>query len=126
MDRVKILWKARKRNALGLPWTFTVYSLSEDRLFIHRGFLNTRDDEVRLFRVTDLILKRSLWQRIIKTGTIYISSSDKAMGDFMLMNIKDSDSVKEQLSELVETARQKNRVISRENIDNDDYDDAEV
>lgn len=125
MKRI-ILWKARKRNALGLPWTFTVYSLSEDRLFIHRGFLNTRDDEVRLFRVTDLILKRSLWQRIIKTGTIYISSSDKAMGDFMLMNIKDSDSVKEQLSELVETARQKNRVISHENIDNDDYDDAEV
>lgn len=28
------LWSARKRNALGLPWTFTKYAFTEDRLFV--------------------------------------------------------------------------------------------
>ena len=27
-----VIWKARKNNFLGLPWTFTVYGFSEDRL----------------------------------------------------------------------------------------------
>ena len=35
------IWKERKRNALGLPWTFTKYALTGDRLFITRGLLKT-------------------------------------------------------------------------------------
>ena len=38
------LWKDRKRY-FGLPWSFTRYMLSEDRLFISVGFLNIKDDE---------------------------------------------------------------------------------
>ena len=48
------VWKARKRNFLGLPWTFTVYGFSQDRLFIKSGIFNTREDEVRLYRITDI------------------------------------------------------------------------
>ena len=29
-----IVWRDRKRNALGLPWSFTVYELGKDRLFM--------------------------------------------------------------------------------------------
>ena len=29
-DTSKVLWKARKRNCFGLPWTFTTYELRED------------------------------------------------------------------------------------------------
>ena len=35
------LWSARKRNALGLPWTFTKYAFTEDRLFVTTGLLKT-------------------------------------------------------------------------------------
>ena len=34
MKREDMIWSDRKRNWLGLPWTFTVYGLTEDRLFI--------------------------------------------------------------------------------------------
>ena len=34
-----ILWKDRKRILfLGLPWSFTRYSVSKDRFFISKGF----------------------------------------------------------------------------------------
>ena len=111
-----ILWKDRKRNFLGLPWTFTKYILDEDRLFIDTGFLNLREDDVRLYRITDLTLTRNLWQRIIKTGTIHCDSADKTMGNFDIKNIKNSFAVKELLSDLVEKCRQKNRVYMGESV----------
>ena len=42
-----VVWKDRKRIC-GLPITFTKYSMSEDRLFLETGLLNTRQEEVRL------------------------------------------------------------------------------
>jgi hypothetical protein len=36
--RKDALWSDRKRNFLGLPWTFTQYTLVPDRLLIDRGF----------------------------------------------------------------------------------------
>ena len=108
------VWKARKRNFLGLPWTFTVYGFSQDRLFIKSGIFNTREDEVRLYRVTDISLKKSFWQRIFGMGSIAIYSADKSMGDFELVNLKDSEQVKETLSGLIEKERENKRVTSRE------------
>ena len=50
---IECLWKDRKRH-LGLPLSFTRYSLSDDRLFVSEGFLNIKDDEVLLYRVRDI------------------------------------------------------------------------
>ena len=117
---INTIWKARKRNFLGLPWTFTVYGFSEDRLYVKTGILSTREDEVRLYRITDSGLTRSFWQRIMGLGPIQIYSSDQSMGDFQLINIKDSENVKEQLSQLIEAERENKRVSSREFLGGDD------
>lgn len=50
MEPIQYLWKDRKRH-LGLPLSFTRYSLSEIRLFCEKGFLNLKCDEVLLYRV---------------------------------------------------------------------------
>ncbi len=119
-----ILWKSRKRLWCGLPWTFTVYSFDEERLYVEKGFLSKRQDELRLYRVLDLSVVRSFSQRIFGMGTILIKSSDKSLGDFELTNIKNVMDVKEQLSELVEVNRDKKHVVSREFMgDNDDMDE---
>ena len=122
---INTIWKARKRNFLGLPWTFTVYGFSEDRLYIKTGMLNTKEDEVRLYRITDIGLTQSLWQRIMGMGTIQIYSSDQSMGDFQLVNLKHSGEVKEQLSQLIEQERENKRVSSREfiGVDGEEEDD---
>ncbi|MCR5785199.1 MAG: PH domain-containing protein [Eubacterium sp.] len=117
-----MLWKARKRIWCGLPWTFTVYSFDEERFYLDRGFLNKRQDEMRLYRVLDLGVTRSLIQRIFGMGTIAVKSSDKTLGDFEIKNIKNVMDVKEQLSNLVEENREKKRVVSREYMTDDDSD----
>ncbi len=111
-----IVWSDRKRNFLGLPWTFTRYQLSPNRLFIETGFLNSREAEIRLYRVTDMTLTRNLWQKLIGTGTIHCDSADPTMRDFDIKNIKNPFDTKEQLSELVEKNRRENHVYMRENM----------
>lgn len=114
MEEMTYVWKDRKRNFLGLPWTFTKYALTEDRLFISTGILKTEEDEVRLYRILDITKSKGLWQRIMHMGTIKISSADKSMGSFELKNVKNVDEVKEKLSQLVEECRDKKRVTNRE------------
>ena len=114
MENQKIIWKDRKRTLFGLPLSFTKYSLEEDRLFIETGFFNSVENEVRLYRIMDLQLSRTLGQKMFGLGTIKVKSADKTLGDFEIKNIKDSENVKNQLSDLIEEARRSNRVSSRE------------
>ena len=108
-----ILWQDRKRH-FGLPISFTKYSMSEDRLFVETGLLNLEQNEVRLYRILDLQLKRSLGQRIFGVGSIIVTSSDKSLGKFEIRNVKDSANVKEMLSVQVEQQREAKRVVGRE------------
>lgn len=119
-DSKKIIWKERKRNCFGLPWTFTKYAFSEDRIFVTSGLLKTVENEVRLYRVMDLSLTRTLSQKIFGLGTIKVSSADKTLGNFEIINIKNSEEVKEQLSQLIEENRDKKRVSNREYMDDDE------
>ncbi|MGN0317486.1 MAG: PH domain-containing protein [Lachnospira sp.] len=131
-DELKdILWKDRKRLLFfGLPWTFTRYSVSEERFFVSKGLFSIKDDEVRLYRIMDISLSRSLFQRMFNLGTIRICSGDKTLGDFEIKNIKNPMQTKELISDLVEKQRDKKRVVNRENMvdghshaDDYDYDD---
>ena len=116
MKHKDTLWRDRKRNFLGLPWTFTVYQLDKERLFIDSGLFTTVEDDVRLYRITDITLRRTFWQKIIGTGTIHCDSADKTMKEFEIANIKKSFETKELLSGLVEEARRANRVYAREDM----------
>ncbi|MDC7280254.1 MULTISPECIES: PH domain-containing protein [Pseudobutyrivibrio] len=122
-----ILWHDRKRH-FGLPLSFTKYSMSEDRLFVETGFFNLVQNEVRLYRILDLQLKRSLGQRIFGVGSIFVSSSDKNLGTFEIKNVRNSANVKEMLSVQVEQQRESKRVVGREymgsefELDDDDDD----
>ena len=121
----KELWSDCKRVVFfGLPLSFTKYRLTTNRLFVNTGFLTQREDEVRLDRITDVSLSRTLMQRVFGLSTIHCNSSDKTLGNFDIINIKDGEEVKEILSQSVERERIARRVSTRENmIDVSDYDD---
>ena len=75
-EKIVYLWKDRKRF-LGMPLSFTRYMLSEDRLFLSKGFLNVTDDEILLYRVRDIGTSRNLFQRLLGVGTVTVMSSDR-------------------------------------------------
>ena len=110
----KYLWQDRKRTLFGLPWSFTIYKLDEQRLFVQKGVFNITEDEVRLYRILDISLSMNLFQRLFGVGSIHCCSADKTMADFDIKNIKNPRAVKEQISALVEKQRDERLVVSRE------------
>ena len=122
---IECLWKDRKRH-LGLPLSFTRYSLSDDRLFVSEGFLNIKDDEVLLYRVRDIDTRRRLWQRIFGVGTVTVMSSDKTMPTLVLKNIKDPLFVKELIHKQVEEMKIQRRVRFGEIMTTDADDDSDL
>ena len=111
-----VLWRDRKRH-LGLPLSFTVYKLKDDRLFLQQGFFTTRYEETLLYRVRDLSLRRSFWQKIFGVGSIVVTSSDKSNPYLELKNIKNTMEVKELLHDKVEDMRSKKRMRVNEMLD---------
>lgn len=117
-----LVWKDRKRTLFGLPFSFTRYRLTENKLIIDIGFLNRSEDEIRLYRITDITLIRSFRERIWGLGTIHCCSGDKTSPEFNISHIKNPRSIKEMLSEMVEDERQAYRVGVREVVDGYDED----
>lgn len=120
------LWEDKRRPIFGLPLSFTKYSLNEEKLIVKTGFLSIKEDDIMLYRILDITLKMSLMQRLFNVGTVHCCSTDKTSKEFDIKDVKNPKEVKEQLSKLVEEAREKKRVSSREYMnasDDDDYDD---
>ena len=101
---VNILWKDRRRR-LGMPLSFQRYRLGEDRLFYEKGFLNTSVDDILLYRVRDISVKISFWQRLTGVGTVTVNSSDHTMPVLVMRDIKRPREVKEMLHQQVEKAK---------------------
>ena len=124
----EFIWKDRRRR-MGMPLSFTRYALSDDRLFQSVGFFNIRDDELLLYRVRDIITKRSLWQRLFGMGTVTVISSDKSQPTMVLKNISNPMAFKELLHDRVEDMKLRRRVrvgeimasgYDEDEVDNDD------
>ena len=127
MAEKEFVWQDRKRIIFGLPWTFTKYRLTKEKLCIESGFLNKREEEIRLYRIMDLSLHRPLGQRIFGLGTIHCCTADKSTPEFDILRIKNASDVKEMLSDMVEQQRDEKRISAREfmmddNFAEDDFD----
>jgi len=98
--------KERKRWLFfGLPFTFTKYSLTSKSLQMEKGLLTTTEDDMLLFRVMDVSIKRTLMQKFVGIGTLNITSSDKTHKNLEIRNIKNVKRFKEALDERVEKER---------------------
>ena len=123
VSKIVELWHDRKR-ILGMPLSFTRYALSEDRLFLKRGFLNVHQDEIVLYRVRDLRVSQTLWQRVFGVGTVTVISTDKSIPELVLKNIRQPNEVKELIHEYVEKMKIERRMRVGEMSMDFDGDDA--
>ena len=118
-----VVWKDRKRIIFGLPWTFTRYILTQEKLTIDTGIISRKEDEIRLYRVLDITLERPLSQRIWGLGTIRLNTADKTAPEVAIKRIKHAKDVKDMLSDMVEKERDEKRIAAREFMGYDDMDD---
>ena len=116
------LWRDRRRR-LGLPLSFTKYRLTEDRLFRETGLLNTKEEEILLYRVRDLELRRSLGQRIFGVGSVIVHSSDTTTPTLELKSVTNPRDVKELLYRQVESCKDQRRMRTMEVVGEDEQPD---
>ncbi|WP_139906018.1 PH domain-containing protein [Clostridium thermarum] len=106
-------WKDRKRF-LGLPLSFTRYRLENNRLYVNKGFFSTIEDELVMYRVLDVRLKRTLWDKIFGVGTIILYTADETHKELILEKIKHSKEVRTMISEIAEQERARLGIKGRE------------
>ncbi|HWR22614.1 MAG TPA: PH domain-containing protein [Feifaniaceae bacterium] len=107
------LWHDRKR-ILGMPLSFTVYEVDKDRFTTRKGLFRTETNEILLYRILDIRLVRTLWQKIFGVGTITLYSADQTHETLELKNIAKPEAVRKFLSRIIEKERVEKGLTGRE------------
>lgn len=110
-----VKWAGRKRF-LGLPWTFTVYILTDSKLITRKGLLNLKEDEVELYRVIDETAAFPLTQRLFGCGTLTLVCADSDTPTKVLKSIKDPRAAKSVIDTAIKLQRDKYYVRGRDMI----------
>ena len=117
-------FRERKRWVFfGLPFTFTVYTVKEDNITINTGFLNKEENDCYMYKVQDVTLKTSLFERMFGLGTVVCYTGDTTNQQLILEHIKNSKQVKQFILEQSEKERRKRRTMNTLDIGVDNTDD---
>ena len=103
----------------GLPFTFTTYTVEEDSITIKKGLLNLVEDRVYMYKIQDVRLVRSLWERIFGLSTVICYSGDVTEPELKLIHIKNGAEVRDFISDFSEKQRMKKRTLHTMDIDVD-------
>lgn len=114
MNNADYVWRMRKRTLFGLPLSFTVYTLRPDKILMKTGLLSIQEEEIRLYRILDFTVRKTLFGRMFGLGMIELHTADRSTPNYVLKGIKDVDAVKETISRMVEEERTRKNITSRE------------
>jgi uncharacterized membrane protein YdbT with pleckstrin-like domain len=123
--RIKMEFRERKRWVFfGLPFTFTIYTVKEEVLTVDTGFLSKEENDCYMYKVQDVTLKTSLWERIFGLGTIVCYTGDTTNPQLVMAHIKNARAIKDFILEQSEIARRKRRTMNTLDIgaDGSDFD----
>lgn len=108
-----IIWRDRRRR-MGLPLSFKRYYLKNNRLYLSEGFFSTTENELLMYRVLDIKMKISLWDKIFRVGTLTLFTADETHKELILKKIKKPVAVRDMLSKMVEAERNKLKIAGKE------------
>ena len=117
MEQSNIVWTDKKRTLFGLPLSFTRYTLTNEKLIITKKFLTVHEEEIRLYRIMDITLSQSIFQRLFGVGTLHCCSADTSTPEFDITSIKSPSKIRDLLSDTVEKERQERKIASTEFMD---------
>ena len=76
---------------LGLPFTFTKYTVKEELITVNSGLLKTAENDCYMYKVQDVELNVNLIQRIFGMGTVKCYTGDTTDSVLLLENIKNAN-----------------------------------
>lgn len=123
---MKMEFVERKRWLfLGLPFTFTKYTIKEEIITIDEGLLKTVENDCYMYKVQDVQHSASLAEKIFGLGTVICFTGDTTHAQLILRHIKHSKAVKDFILEQSETARRKRRTMNMLDIGTGDMQDVD-
>ena len=122
MDMTPVYTERKRLLFFGLPWTFTVYKITPAFLTITQGLLNTTEDDCYMYKIQDVKLTKTLWERLLGLATITCYTGDVTHHEVKLEHIKHADEIKAYLLTTSEEARIKRRTLSTIDISAHDCD----
>lgn len=124
IDDDTVIFTERKRWVfLGLPWTFTKYTITPGVITVKQGLLNTSEDDCYMYKVQDVKLTTSLAERIFGLSTITCYTGDVTSPELRLVHIRHSRDIKSYLLKTSEEARLKRRTLNTVDIGARDLED---
>ena len=84
-----------------IQWRTTHYVFTTHRVLIRRGVLKRTGRDISLQRISDVSFSQSLWDRMVRAGTVTIESAGE-QGQEVLTNIPRSDDVQQMINRLIE------------------------
>lgn len=108
---------------LGLPFTFTKYTIKEDLITIDAGFLKTVENDCYMYKVQDVQLTATLMEKMFRLGTVTCFTGDTTDPKLELVHIKNARAVKDFILEMSEAARIKRRTVNMLDIGSGDMAD---
>lgn len=100
----------------GLPFTFTTYTVKEDMITVDKGFLKTQEDDCYMYKVTDVRLETSLFEKMFGLGTVVCFTGDVTDSHIVLAHIRRAKEIKNFILENSEAQRMKRRTLNTQNI----------
>lgn len=110
-------YKEKKRWAfLGLPFTFTTYSVTDEMITVQSGLLKRIENDCYMYKIVDVRLEASILERIFGLGTVHCFSSDVTDPDLRLRHIRNSKEIKNYILEQSEQERLRRRTLNTQNL----------
>ncbi len=97
---------------LGLPFTFTKYTVKEDMITIDAGLFKVIENDCYMYKVQDVQLTATIMERIFKLGTITCFTGDTTNPTLKLEHIRNARPVKDFILKKSEEARIKRRTVN--------------
>lgn len=97
---------------LGLPFTFTKYTIGEEVITINNGLFRTYENDCYMYKVQDVELEASLMERLCGLGTIVCYTGDTTHPKLLIEHIKHAKEIKDYILKESEEARRKRRTLN--------------
>ena len=92
---MKFFQEKKRWGFLGLPFTFTRYLIKDEMITVQEGFLNRKENDCYMYKVQDVELRTSLWERAFKLGTVVCYTGDTTNRELQLVHIRNAKQIKD-------------------------------